>query len=95
MIHPSATVDPSARLGKGVSVGPWCVIGAEVEVGEDTRIGPHVVINGPTRIGRDNRIYQFNSIGDIPQDKKYQGERTELIIGDRNVIRETHSDPLA
>jgi UDP-N-acetylglucosamine acyltransferase len=71
-----------------VEVGPFTVIGAEVEIGERTWIGPHVVIQGPTRIGCDNRIYQFASIGEIPQDKKYGGEHTRLEIGDRNVIRE-------
>ncbi len=88
MIHPSAIVDPDARLAADVTVGPWCVIGPDVEIGENTWLGSHVVVNGPTRIGRDNKIYQFNSIGDIPQDKKYGGERTLLTIGDRNVIRE-------
>lgn len=88
MIDPTAVVHPSARLASGVAVGPWSVIGADVEIGEDTWIGPHVVINGPTRIGRENKIYQFNSIGDVPQDKKYAGERSYLEIGDRNVIRE-------
>lgn len=88
MIHPSAEIDPDARLSDGVSVGPWSVIGPEVEIGEDTWVGPHVVIQGPTRIGKKNRIYQFNSIGDAPQDKKFSGERSRLEIGDSNVIRE-------
>lgn len=88
MIHASAIVDPGAILAPGVRVGPFSVIGPEVEIGEGTVIGPHVVIRGPTRIGRDNRIYQFTSIGEDPQDKKYQGEVTRLEIGDRNVIRE-------
>lgn len=88
MIHPTAIIDETAKLGAGVSVGPYCVIGRDVEIGEGTWIGPHVVINGPTRIGRDNRIFQFNSIGDIPQDKKYEGEVSSLEIGDRNTIRE-------
>ncbi len=88
MIHPSAIIDPSARLGPGVTIGAYSIIGAEVEIGDNTWIGPHVVINGPTRIGRDNRIFQFASIGDAPQDKKYHGEKTSLEIGDRNVIRE-------
>ncbi|TFH40325.1 MAG: acyl-[acyl-carrier-protein]--UDP-N-acetylglucosamine O-acyltransferase, partial [Lysobacterales bacterium] len=88
MIHPTAIVDKSARIATSVSVGPYSVIGSDVEIGEDTWIGPHVVINGPTRIGRDNRIFQFNSIGEIPQDKKYQGEVSSLEIGDRNTIRE-------
>lgn len=87
-IHPTAIIDPGARLGDGVSVGAYSIIGADVEVGDNTWIGPHVVINGPTRIGRDNRIYQFASLGEAPQDKKYKGEPTRLEIGDRNVIRE-------
>ncbi|KRE98585.1 UDP-N-acetylglucosamine O-acyltransferase [Frateuria sp. Soil773] len=88
MIHPTAQVDPSAVIGRDVSVGAYSVIGPEVEIGEGTTIGPHVVIEGPTRIGRDNRITQFASIGGAPQDKKFGGERTELVIGDRNLIRE-------
>ncbi len=89
LIASSAIVHPSARLAAGVSVGPFSVIGENVEIGEGTWVGPHVVINGPTRIGRDNKIYQFSSIGDAPQDKKYHGEETWLEIGDRNLIRES------
>lgn len=88
MIHPTAVVDPRARLAPGVEVGPFAVIGPDVEIGEGTRVGPHTVIHGPTRIGRDNRIFQFASVGEDPQDKKYGGERTHLEIGDRNQIRE-------
>lgn len=88
MIHPTAVIDPAARLGLNVSIGPYSVIGADVEIGDDTWIGPHVVIEGPTKIGRDNRIWQFASIGAAPQDKKFHGERSMLEIGDRNVIRE-------
>jgi UDP-N-acetylglucosamine acyltransferase len=88
LIHPTAVIDPSARLLAGVTVGAYSVIGAEVEIGEQTWVGPHVVINGPTRIGRENRIFQFCSLGDEPQDMKYAGEKTVLEIGDRNVIRE-------
>ena len=88
LIHPSAIVDPNARLADSVSVGPYSVIGADVEVGENSWIGPHVVINGPTRIGRNNKIYQFSSLGEAPQDKKYDNEPTTLTIGDNNVIRE-------
>ena len=88
MIHASAIVDPSARLAADVEIGPYSVIGAEVEIGAGTVIGPHVVIMGPSKIGRENRIFQFASIGDAPQDKKYQGEPTSLELGDRNVIRE-------
>jgi UDP-N-acetylglucosamine acyltransferase len=90
LIDPRAIVHPKTTIGAGVSIGPWALIGADVEIGEGTWIGPQVVICGPTRIGRENKIYQFCSIGDDPQDKKYQGERTEthLEIGDRNTIRE-------
>lgn len=88
MIHPTAIIDPTAKLAENVSVGPYSVIGPHVEIGEGTWIGPHVVIQGPTKIGRDNKIYQFASIGDAPQDMKFKGEETHLEIGDRNVIRE-------
>ncbi len=87
-IHPTAIVDPSARLAPGVEVGPYSVIGAEVEIGAGTRIGPHVVIDGPTRIGPGNRVAAFAAIGGDPQDKKHAGERTELVIGAGNTIRE-------
>lgn len=88
MIHPNALIHPNAKLGQNVSVGPFTVIGEHVEIGDGTQIGPHVVINGYTRIGRDNRIFQFCSLGEVPQDKKYAGEPTRLEIGDRNTIRE-------
>jgi UDP-N-acetylglucosamine acyltransferase len=88
LIDPTAVIDPGAELASGVSIGPYSIIGADVVIGADTAIGPHVVINGPTRIGRENRIFQFASIGDAPQDKKYAGEPTRLEIGDRNTIRE-------
>ena len=88
LIHPSAIIDPSALLDNGVEVGPFAVIGAGVEIGAGTRIGPHAVIRGQTRIGRDNRIFQFASVGEDPQDMKYGGEETRLEIGDRNQIRE-------
>lgn len=88
MIDPRAVIDSKAELDEGVSVGPFAVIGAEVQIGAGTEIGPHTVIRGPTRIGRDNRIFQFTSVGEDPQDKKYAGERTFLEIGDRNHIRE-------
>ena len=88
MIHPTALIDPSAIIGANVSIGAYSVIGAEVEIGDGTQIGPHVVIEGPTKIGRDNRITQFASLGGAPQDKKWKDERTELVIGDRNLIRE-------
>lgn len=88
MIHPQAIVSSDAEVAEGAEVGPFSVIGDGVEIGEGTSIGPHVVVKGPTRIGRDNRIFQFASIGDDPQDKKYAGESTSLEIGDRNTIRE-------
>lgn len=88
MIHPQAAVDPRAELADDVSVGAFAVIGADVQIDSGTTVGPHAVIEGPTRIGKDNRIYQFVSLGTAPQDKKYRGEATELIIGDRNLIRE-------
>lgn len=87
-VHPTAIVHPAARLGRGVVVGPYSIIGEHVEVGEHTVIGPHVVVTGHTRIGCENRIFQFCSIGEQPQDKKYAGEPTRLEIGDRNTIRE-------
>jgi UDP-N-acetylglucosamine acyltransferase len=88
LIHTTAIIDPGAELAADVSIGPYTVIGPDVVVGAGSVIGPHVVINGPTRLGRDNRIYQFASIGEAPQDKKYAGEPTRLEIGDRNTIRE-------
>ncbi len=88
MIHASAIIHPGAVLDEGVHVGPYSVIGDEVRIGAGTRIDGHVVINGPTVIGRNNRIAQFNSLGDDPQDKKFSGEVTRLEIGDGNVIRE-------
>ena len=87
-IHVTALVDPSAQLDDSVSVGPYTVIGPHVKVGAGTTIGPHCVIEGHTSIGCDNRIFQFNSLGAVPQDKKYAGEPTELVIGDRNIVRE-------
>ena len=88
MIHPQAIIDPSAKLAADVSVGPFSVIGADVEIASGTTVGPHVVINGPTKIGKDNTIFQFSSIGEKPQDLKFENEATELIVGDRNTIRE-------
>jgi len=87
-IHPTAIVHPGAQLAADVSVGPYSIIGEHVEIGAGTTVGPHVVIDGHTRIGRDNRIFQFSSLGAMPQDKKYAGEPTRLEIGDRNTIRE-------
>ena len=89
MIDSHALVSPQASLAADVTVGPFSIIGPGVEIGPRTVVGPHVVINGPTRIGADNHIFQFASIGDAPQDKKYNGEPTRLEIGDRNVFRES------
>jgi UDP-N-acetylglucosamine acyltransferase len=88
MIHETAIIDSTARIAKNVAIGPWTVIGPDVEIDEGTWIGSHVVIQGPTKIGKDNKIFQFASIGADSQDKKFRGERTFLEIGDRNVIRE-------
>ena len=87
-IHATALIDPGAELDSTVTVGPYTVIGPHVRVGAGTRIGPHCVLEGHTTIGRDNHIFQFNSLGAIPQDKKYGGEPCELVIGDRNTVRE-------
>ena len=87
-VHPTAVVDPRARLATGVEIGPYAVIGAEVELGEGCRIGPHVVIDGRVRMGRDNRVFPGACIGLEPQDLKYGGAATEVVIGDGNTIRE-------
>jgi UDP-N-acetylglucosamine acyltransferase len=89
VIDPHALVSPQAQLAADVSVGPFSIIGPDVQIGPGTVVGPHVVIKGPTRIGANNRFFQFASIGDDPQDKKYKGEPTRLEIGDRNVFRES------
>jgi len=86
--HPTAIIHPNAKLAADVSVGAYSIIGEHVEIGAGTTIGPHVVINGHTTIGNNNRIFQFSSLGEIPQDKKYAGEPTRLEIGDDNMIRE-------
>ena len=88
MIHPTAIVAHDAQIHESVEIGPYTVIGEGVEIGAGSRVGPHVVLQGPTVIGCENRIFQFASIGDEPQDKKYAGEPTRLVIGDRNTIRE-------
>lgn len=87
-IHSTAVVDPAARIDESVSIGPYAVIGPGVSLGAGTTVGAHCVIEGQTTIGRDNRIFQFASLGAAPQDKKYAGEPTQLVIGDRNTIRE-------
>lgn len=88
MIHPTAIIDPSSLVDENVKIGPYTVIGANVSIGTGTIIGPHVTINGTTTIGKNNHIYQFSSIGEDPQDKKYAGDLSYLEIGDNNVIRE-------
>jgi len=88
VIDKTAIIDPSAKIADNVEIGPYSIIGADVEIGEGTWIGPHVVIKGPTKIGRNNKIHQFASVGEDPQDLKYRGEKTRLEIGDNNVIRE-------
>lgn len=87
-IHPTAIVDPAAEIDASVAIGPYSVIGPHVRIGRGTTVGAHCVIEGRTTIGCDNRIFQFNSLGAIPQDKKYAGEPCELQIGDRNTVRE-------
>lgn len=87
-IHPTAIVDSSAKLADDVNVGAYAVIGANVEIGQACSIGPHVVINGPTIMGKSNRVFQFASLGEEPQDLSYRGQSTRLEIGDHNVFRE-------
>ncbi|MEN9705909.1 MAG: acyl-ACP--UDP-N-acetylglucosamine O-acyltransferase, partial [Pseudomonadota bacterium] len=87
-IDPRAAVSPKAQLADDVEVGPFAVIGDDVVIGPRCRIGPHAVVNGPTTLGADNQVFQFASLGDAPQDKKYKGEPTRLEVGDRNIFRE-------
>ena len=87
-IHPTALVDPAAQIHESVSIGAYSIIGPHVRIGAGTTVASHCVIEGRTTIGEDNRIFQFNSLGAQPQDKKYAGEPCELVIGDRNTIRE-------
>jgi UDP-N-acetylglucosamine acyltransferase len=87
-IDPRAVVSPDAQIAAGVQIGPYAVIGPQVSIGPRCWIGPHAVINGPTVLGADNKVFQFASIGEAPQDKKYNGEPTRLVVGDRNVFRE-------
>lgn len=89
LIHPTAIIHPGAKLADDVSVGPYTIIGEHVEIGAGTTVGPHVVIDGHTTIGKNNRIFQFSSLGEVPQDKKFkEGDATRLVIGDNNTIRE-------
>lgn len=88
MIHPTAIIDPAASVAEDCEIGAYSIVGRDVIIGSGTTLGPHVVVKGPTTIGCNNRIFQFASVGDDPQDLKYDGERSELIIGDNNTIRE-------
>ena len=88
MIDARAIIDPSAKLGRNVEIGPWTIIGPDVEIGDDSWVGPHVVVKGPTTIGRNNRIYQFSTIGEDTPAVAYHGEATTLEIGDNNIFRE-------
>ena len=88
MIDSKAIIDPSAKIGDNVSIGPWTVIGPDVEIGDNCEIASHVVIRGPSKIGKNNKFYQFSTIGDDTPDLKYKGEPTQLIMGDNNVVRE-------
>jgi len=88
LIHPTAVIDSKAELGNNVSIGPYCVVGADVKIGNDCELISHVVITGHTNMGASNRIFSFTSIGQIPQDLKYHGEPSQVIIGDNNQIRE-------
>ncbi|MDP1755166.1 MAG: acyl-ACP--UDP-N-acetylglucosamine O-acyltransferase, partial [Methylotenera sp.] len=87
-IHSTAIIDPSAELDSSVVVGAYSVIGPNVKIDAGTNIASHVAVNGPTTIGKNNQIFQFSSLGEAPQDKKYKGEPTLLEIGDNNTIRE-------
>ena len=88
VIDPRAIIDPDAVIGENVVIGPWSIVGPGVELGKGTELRSHVVLRGPTRIGENNRIFQFSSVGEDTPDLKYNGEPTELIIGDNNIIRE-------
>src|SRR6185503_19187759 len=88
LIHPTALVDAGARIADDVSIGAFSIVGADVAIGPGTRIGPHAVVTGRTTIGARNRIFQFASVGEIPQDRKYGGEPTSTTLGDDNVVRE-------
>lgn len=88
MISDKAIIDPTAKISKNVTIGPFAIIGPQVELGEGCWIGPHAVVNGPTKMGKNNKVFQFASVGECPQDKKYNGEPTRLEIGDNNVFRE-------
>ena len=88
MHHPTALIDPTAKLDEGVDVGPYSVIGPQVSIGSGSVIESHVIVRGPTKLGKNNHVFQFSTVGDGSPDKKYKGEPTKLLIGDENVIRE-------
>ncbi len=88
MIHPTAIIDDQAVIGKNVEIGPYSIVGPDVVIGDDCWLGPHVVVKGPTVLGKGNKIFQFASVGEDCQDKKYNGEPTRLEVGDNNIIRE-------
>ena len=88
MHHPTAIIDPKAKLDEDVSVGPYCVIGSGVKIGSGTILESHVILKGNTKLGKKNHLYQFSTVGDDSPDKKYKGEATKLVIGDENQIRE-------
>ncbi len=88
LIHPTAIIDPAAQIDDGVEVGPYCIIGSQVNIGSGTRIASHVVLKGPMQMGRNNQVFQFCTLGEACQDKKYKGEPTRLHIGDDNIFRE-------
>jgi UDP-N-acetylglucosamine acyltransferase len=87
-VHPAAIVDESARIAPSAEIGPYCIVGADVEIGERTRLTAHVYAEGPLRIGEDNLLFPYVTVGVAPQDLKYKGERSRTVIGDRNTIRE-------
>ncbi|HWC17924.1 MAG TPA: hypothetical protein VG498_12970, partial [Terriglobales bacterium] len=88
-VHPSAIVDPGARVPQSCTIGPFCIVGVDVEMGENCELISHVVMGGPTKIGSNNRVFPFTTIGLEPQDLKFKGEKTRLEIGNNNVIRES------
>jgi UDP-N-acetylglucosamine acyltransferase len=88
LIDPRSIIDPAAKIGENVSIGPWTTVGPDVEIGHGSVVASHVVIKGPTKIGENNQIFQFSTVGDDTPDLKYGGEKTRLVIGDNNVIRE-------
>ena len=88
MIHPSSIIDPTAIIAKNVEIGPFCLIGPDVEIGEGSKIESHVILKGPMKLGKRNHVFQFSTLGDGSPDKKYKNEPTTLVIGDDNIIRE-------